>query len=271
MSGIDLYKGLKILVKQITRRCGYAIALLTLLRGFATPLTLSDHVSALTATVSVPRSSLFADDTCSPPCWFGLTPGESTAENVIEMFQAHRDLFLVNPEPGPELHLVAENFDALFTGESATFLWKSWNRRGMTDSKIEITDGVITSIDVVMNEIVSLDETLETLGQPTYVLGLADLSNVLSLFYTDQNVIVNLDAGIESCVIKTILADFTVDSLYYYAPEIFENVQEIYAGYLHVSPEAWREWQTEPEELSCALAIGRQETLFVVSTLTPSP
>ena len=33
--------------------------------------------------------SLFEGDPCAPPCWFGLTAGESTAEDVIATFRSH--------------------------------------------------------------------------------------------------------------------------------------------------------------------------------------
>jgi hypothetical protein len=31
--------------------------------------------------------SLFIEDTCSPPCWFGLIPGESTSADVVNLIE----------------------------------------------------------------------------------------------------------------------------------------------------------------------------------------
>jgi WD40 repeat protein len=222
-----------------------------------------------TATIA----SLFEGDTCSAPCWFGLTPGESTLEDVINTFEMHHDLFIVNPEPGSAPNVIAENFQNLREGVEATFIWKTWEREeAVLANRINMSDDVVNSIEVQVNNVVTLQETLRILGQPDFALGRVDLGISLILWYPDRNLYVFAFAHRGHCYMNTFLEDFTVWSLYYYTAENVDAVQLDYAGWRLIPLDEWAIMQADtPEDVSCTIGFRQQGEVFSVPTHTLAP
>jgi hypothetical protein len=64
---------------------------LILMSGFA--LVLDSNTQDRIPNTPIPITSLFEEDICTPPCWFGLVAGESTGEEVFAVLKSNREEF----------------------------------------------------------------------------------------------------------------------------------------------------------------------------------
>jgi hypothetical protein len=159
--------------------------------------------------------SLFAGDTCAPPCWFGLTAGVNTSCDVAEFLEAHPDIEIdenetvvdsINPETG------------CVTEGRYTFRLPSWEQ-GIDDSYIDVKHGIIDLILVDVNENISPRQMITAFGLPDQVR----LSNdygafVLRFIYLPFNLVVSMRASRFVCDITSQEEDFHVANLTYFSP-----------------------------------------------------
>jgi hypothetical protein len=208
--------------------------------------------STVTITNSETPQSLFVDDTCSPPCWFGLVTGESTSEEVDIFMTATSHIFrsweatsdsVFDPQTG-DMRDGKIHFDwVVFENDSARL-------RG---NSINLTDGILVSINTSMNRVLLLREVLETLGYPDYITmdsGIDTSRESLSLTYFDLRLNVNLDSL--GCSLSQIGNAFWVDWISYYAPMSDDEATAIADRRgRHVSLELWQAWLNGEVAQSC--------------------
>jgi hypothetical protein len=117
-----------------------------------------------------PQKSLFTDDMCSAPCWFGLTPGISTSADVEALLQDRADLMKSGPawnERNEFDELTGLVVDGYYNIEFQTYKRLDGGRLPVY---IRIQKGVVQSIESTMNEFISLRETVNSLGFPDEVV-----------------------------------------------------------------------------------------------------
>jgi hypothetical protein len=143
------------------------LAMLVCTTGFAQDLP--------TPTSVIPES-IFSEDICAPPCWFGMTPGESTIEDAKTVFTRFSKLF-------DNQCSFCEAFPTeLIPGSSFDFAWKTYGRDdtpvfapGMTShtqnpSNLWFDDyGILDDIYIVADHEITLRQTIDTLGSPDLV------------------------------------------------------------------------------------------------------
>jgi len=119
----------------------------------------------LTPTPTVMRS-LFKDDICTPPCWFGLVPGKSTSVEVEETLTNFDELLSWDKD------YLNNSFDpktGYVKNGQYNFYWNTYKRDDILEynSVIGIQNNVMTFARVIMNRISKLGEVLESLGKPS--------------------------------------------------------------------------------------------------------
>ncbi len=213
--------------------------------------------------------SLFEGDTCAPPCWFGLTPGESTTEDVIAMFQANEDLFMVNPEVQGDI--VVPNLEPLLAGSSSTFVWLKGSRSASGgESHIVLDQGIVDWMRIQMNQDVSLYQTLATFGQPNQVRITVSGHLSLILFYHDLNIIVSLLAEQHNCELLSLSEDYMVSQIYYYSADSFEALQQglAFDRWIPLPIAIWEMWLRGEPNGPC---IDVLEAFLASVDVTPTP
>jgi hypothetical protein len=204
--------------------------------------------------------SLFRDDPCFPPCWFGLIPGESRLEDVVNMFYRYDDLFSVNPrltKTGRFFEWVA-NMEPLLHGQGVEFVLLQWYRDDILrfPNQVGITDKVLTRIYVISNENVSLEDALSQLGRPFVMRAFYDLYTVnLIFFYPDEKLIVSLEGDRYECKTNRMMQNFEVLDLAYLSEEAYLGLSEFYSITPYVPHQLFDDWISGEIGGSCFNAI----------------
>lgn len=211
-----------------------AIALfLLLVLVLVTPLKAQEDVE-LTATAEL-NPFTPSENVCFAPCWFGLTAGQSTASDVVKLFSDYSDLFNWFLQPYNS-YTFNEKTDYLVDG-LYEFYWKRNTIEGalQSPSKILIRDGIVALMTIWANEIVTLGQVLDALGQPDDIIfyqgytstGWLDVF-VIRLGYFDKRVVISFKsfAGNKEngamqgvCQISSIENDFQLLGIDYYSPD----------------------------------------------------
>jgi hypothetical protein len=157
-------------------------------------LTLTAFQTILPAP-AVPRS-LFDEDTCAPPCWFGLTANESINRNVLVVLKGSEQLLLWDTDYptnvfDPQTGYLIEGW--------YNIVWREYEREdgSQIQSRIHIHHGKVVDMRIVMNKYVTLEQTLERLGMPDHVyFFVGDYAlPYLSLIYLDWSLRVELTSS----------------------------------------------------------------------------
>lgn len=238
----------------------FMLALCGLLLSFP-PINLLEPTPETTI-AEQPVRSLFADDTCAPPCWFGLTPGVSTSRDVIAMFEANVDLLYA--EGGLSNNVYEPNTEYLIEG-GYSFYWRSGSG---IDNFIAIEEGIVSYMLIEGNTLRSLDDVLETLGSANTVKVARSLYvTYVVLFYSDLRVVITLSADLENCSMSNLLSDYILsDRVLYYKPNSLEELDP-YQRFLDVPAAIWGEWLTGGASGSCEDAIAT----LAAASITPTP
>lgn len=186
-----------------------------------------------------PVQSIFLDDTCAPPCWFGITPGESTSADVEAMFRRYQSmfgsLFIWYPDRYPRRE------DGMIVGTVLGFWWGVYTRHdtpitypgirpdSQTWSLISIGEnGIVELISTSANREVPLAEVLELLGNPDdiYLVPVPNYDGeggnafALSIRYVEQRLGVRfLTFPHPTCTASSVLENFHVDAVLYYSAD----------------------------------------------------
>jgi hypothetical protein len=223
-----------------------------------TPETFQSPTTPTSTETPTPALSLFKGDFCSPPCWFGLTPGQSTSEDILATVESNEDFYRDKDFADG---IFIENTEILVEGYYSFF---------SLYSVFVIEDGILQWMRVEPNDAVSLGKVIKVWEQPDYVRATISIYEVyLTLFYEELNIVVFLKADREDCRISTISNDFEVWYLFYYAPESFETLEtsQDFERDAKVPSERWNSWLDNKLDQSCEDEIRQ---LYISEPATPS-
>jgi hypothetical protein len=177
--------------------------------------------------------SIFDYDTCAPPCWMGLIPGESTVEDVEQMFQENEAL--ITPE-NLSVHIVRLPSGA-FDVDLNTGLMRAGGyyfdigeveyMPGRVTSRIDIEQGYIADMLILAYETVSLADVLENMGNPDIVrlyIGFGD-KTWFHLIYLELNLRVTLTIQTDTCYTALLSEALMIDSIFYYSPSVASRIE----------------------------------------------
>jgi hypothetical protein len=254
--------------KEITFVCLFGL----ILAAFSVPISLASQATPEPAGTITPRtpSSLFTEDTCSPPCWFGLTPGLSTAEEVRLFISASGEFF-------NSYHTYNATFDEthnhLMEG-SYIFHWDDFHRIDERDrgSWVDMKNGIIQMIAVQMNRNAPLEEVLETFGNPDHIKLFSDMADVpyLELEYISLRVHIELVAENRICA-PSIGQNFQVSYVYYTAPNVHYRAVGVYER--NVPLDVFETWLSDDPDifLYCIDALQQLPEGTATPSLTVTP
>jgi len=137
-------------------------------------------------------SSFLDNEPCGPPCWRGITPGETEWNAALDLIEDSADL---------------ENLETRTSDDSDVIgaIWAPAD--GDSCCQMYTEDGELVDIVIVQTTPVNtLGETIDTHGEPTYLIGetLSDDQGVFTLFYPDiQMLIYAFVAGEEGALAES--------------------------------------------------------------------
>jgi hypothetical protein len=231
-----------------------------------------------------PLSSLFSNDPCTPPCWFGIIPGQSNTEDVEQMLSTYDNIFIFNPRQRVDNSGIER---AQITNGHYSFYWRDFIRedRIVINETISIEQGIVSVITVSAPERIALGEVLVALGQPEVVQMVVGQINTVRLFYFDEQVVVKLNTEfLASCNLQSLQQDFFVDIVFYYSPlemdEVINSFRESQFSptsrytlqpYYLVPLQVWNLWLNGEVEGSCGEATSMLSEPIAPSLFTPTP
>lgn len=212
-------------------------------------------------------NSLFEGDTCEPPCWFGLRPGESTSEDVYQFLSKNSSRFynylIKEGHTSDNLPIVAAtlNLQPLKEGKAIDFFWQASSYKGnmTSNSSISFTDDLVSVMDIQPNVPISLNTTLQLLGEPDSLrAGISFNYDFILLYYPKSEMIVELTVSRDDdCKIANISQQFQVEIVSYLArPAYLERVRDILNGSDYIPKSIWESWITGGVNASCEDAIA---------------
>jgi hypothetical protein len=219
--------------------------------------TLSDNSITTPIIYDEPRvpRSLFAEDSCAPPCWMGLTPGESTSQDVAYIIQNTKAIFR---------EWIAYD-DSIFNEQTGLIVsggyrseWILLNRDDVAvlygGASFFVRDGMVEGVRVLPNQTILLHDVQMRLGTPDFVLinWHEVTGSNLYLIYYDLRIHIYLDST-RHCNVERMSNNFWVSELEYYSPASIQQVQAhiIQYGGTVVPIELWQRWVSGEETRSC--------------------
>lgn len=205
---------------------------------------------------AVEITSVFEEDTCTPPCWFDLSLGVSTITNVHDVFSSEHGSMLFGAD-----------IDNIPSDGRFWFNWRLpyWERDdiALIENYMTFNEGIVTEIGVLMNRPMRLKEALERLGQPAFVLVMADLAVWTILIYPEWGLSIGSYAKLEECMLRSIEDDLIVLDLEYFIPENLEEIFEWLEGAANMlSFEEWKKWLQDDKGIDCSGAISQLDTFY---------
>jgi hypothetical protein len=187
--------------------------------------------------------SLLTGEPCEPPCWQGLTPGESTLEEVNEFIRTSR---FVNPRT---LHR-SDFRRASGQGVGVNIWWRSTVGGGRGSNNFSVEGGVLKDMTIYPDYDLTLGRLIETYGPPEkYAASLLSSDSLcvrVMLFYPTHGLTVDLVLRPDGWTLEP---QSTVESVWYFRAAPLERFLELgcEAGYLGGTADLWieslRDWQ----------------------------
>jgi hypothetical protein len=187
-------------------------------------------------------TSFLTGDPCEPPCWQGLTPGQSTEDEVLEFIRSSR---LVDTRTFYRAKLSRG-------GEvvGASIQWRSTAARSINvhSNEFVVEGGLLKYVFVYPDYDLTLESLLQRYGSPekfhVMLTGLHVPSLRVTLFYPLRGFTAALELPIDEPVLR---ADSRVAQVWYSKPGPLSTFIDLGSSYLGSTPEQWleslREWQ----------------------------
>ncbi len=227
----------------------------------------------ITATPA-PVRSLFLEDGCVPPCWFGLMPGISTGVDVQAFAQSvDESVFelviidsnsLLEPETGIVVagrYLMRWNFA---NGEERIY----------RNISIWITDGLVDLITAEPGRRIYLAELFDALGQSDYIAFNRGVYGQFHLYleYVEPRLSIFMESVplYDDCSVSNIWETYQVEMIVYYPP--LEG-SDFLGSSRHVPQETWQAWLDGEETANCyeAWETLPEQAHLPLPTMTPTP
>jgi hypothetical protein len=182
--------------------------------------TVTGQETAATPEPTIPQP-LFAEDTCAPPCWFGLIPGESSEEEVLAFLDAYASVLSIMSVRDVINYETEEP-----VGTSYYFWWHNYSYFNPPRVKLTIQNGLLYHIWANPNREITFGEMLDILGYPDHLhLGTVGWST-LTAIYEEPRLRILLDSRSPSdlCKIRDIASEFRVMEMQYFSREAAEEL-----------------------------------------------
>ena len=169
-------------------------------------------------------TSLLTGEPCEPPCWQGLTPGESTEEVVAEFIRASR---FVDTRT-----LSRSSFTRLTGGgdevSGVSIWWRSTVGGGGGSNTFTVEAGILDSVTIYPDYVLTLQRLIERYGPPERYVADLPISGPLyydvTLFYPTHgftaHLVVPYDDG-------TLQPESRVASVWYFRAAPLERFMEL--------------------------------------------
>jgi hypothetical protein len=199
-----------------------------------------------------PIASLFKEDPCAPPCFFGVTPGVSTIADVRRQLA-----------PWIERGIFSTDFSQLSDDGWWHFFWWAGVVRPspVIENAIVMEDNRVASMYIVMNRPLGLRDVLLAAGEPTFVLANGGFNITFWLVYPEHSITVTLFPPTEQCTLSTLDIDLEVSGVEYY-----HNLRSHLAFELRrltrIDWATFSDWRLHPKDRSCQTAIQQVQTFY---------
>jgi hypothetical protein len=190
-------------------------------------------------------TSLLTGEPCEPPCWQGLTPGESTEEDVAEFMRTTRFVDIRTVYRSSFTRLTRDREEVAGVG----IQWSSSLGLGPCNH-LSIEEGVLKYITICPYPGVTLGRLIDRYGLPEkYIANLQGYERRwvdVTLFYPTHGFTVDLVLPPDDA---TLQPESTVADVWYFRAAPLERFIELgwEAGYFGTSPAKWpeflRDWQ----------------------------
>ncbi len=184
--------------------------------------------------------SLLTGEPCEPPCWQGLTPGESTEEDVAEFMRTTRFVDAGSVRRSSYTRLTQGGEEVA----GVVIHWRSsWGLSACNDFCVE--EGVLNSITICPSPGVTLGGLIERYGAPEkYIANLQGYERRwidVTLFYPTHGFTVYFTLTPEDA---TLQPESSVASVWYFRAAPLERFIELgwEAGYYGTTPARWPEF-----------------------------
>lgn len=108
-------------------------------------------------------TTIVLDDTCAPPCWHNIVPGQSTREEALELLPTI-------PGVNPRTIITISDFQA-----NNTIVWDSTTFMRDLGGRITLVDEKVSVLEFVPGKgALTLAKAIEKFGEPEKVLGGVD-------------------------------------------------------------------------------------------------
>lgn len=239
-------------------------------------LMIAGTAQSQTAT-PIPIRSIFPYDTCAPPCWMGLIPGESTAHDVDTMLEQNQDI-IIPKDVSTSIHYLPTGELAIDSTTGETLLGTYYFHLGEPyfdqmgiSNRIEIEDGKVHAILIHPDQRISLEENLEDLGDPDIVrmmlFSFGNGTTWMDLIYLEPRLRVGLSQDGDDCTVATLREGMAVSRVFYLSPNAaaelgrfkYDVDQPRLLEYLHLEErdvplDTWQSWLKGEVDQSCAEA-----------------
>ena len=188
--------------------------------------------------------SLLTGEPCEPPCWQGLTPGESTEDDVAEFIRVTRFVDTRTTYRGR----ITRGGEVV----GVSIQWRSTaaRSRNVASNSFDIDTGVLEHITIYPDYDLTLERLIGRYGPPekytSYLSGFERQWVDVTLYYPTHGFTVYLALRPEDATLKP---ESRVTSIWYFRAAPLERFVELQceAGYLGGSPEETleflRDWQ----------------------------
>jgi hypothetical protein len=231
-----------------------------------------------------PVRSLFENDTCAPPCFFGILPGKSRSSNIVALMETSSNIYSAGTTK-----------DSTFELSTNYVIDGSYYFKLQSPDEFEDPDGVAVYVsDQLAYQInvytdhsnFSIEEVIDALGPPDQVRVSQTIIGIrLSLIYVDLSLRLFFEPE-EICRLAMINEDYRLSGMVFYAPEavypegedIFPRVLLTYLGNrseFDVPLEMFGNWLAGTSTGSCydgwvkLIAVSATQTAVPLLTLTP--
>ncbi len=231
-----------------------AILFITIILTLAStiPVASQSAMQPIPTATPFPVRSLFAEDSCSPPCWFGLTPGISTGADVQQFVQSMDTDVFDRVILDPDSTLDPETGAVVFGNYSIRWHFEAGVERIYRHIIVWIFDDLVERISVGTGRRIYLDELLNALGQSDYIAFNRGVYGQFHFYleYFDPRLSILMESVplYYDCSVSNIWETYQVERIVYYPP-LKESV--FLGSSRHVPPETWQAWLNGEETANC--------------------
>ena len=188
-------------------------------------------------------TSLLSGEPCEPPCWQGLTPGQSTEEDVVEFMRATRFVDTRSVRRGSYTRLTRGGEEVA----GVTIHWRSSGGLGPCNY-FSIEEGVLKYITICPYPGVTLGRLIDRYGPPEKYIASRPISGRLyydvTLFYPTHGFTVDLVRPYED---GTLQPENSVSDVWYFRAAPLERFLQLsyeagYGGPPAKELEVLRDW-----------------------------